>query len=422
MSRTVRVRHPLTDIPCQCSESGAREMRPRCGFSPKIPQLAAGMRIEPAPSEPVAAPTSPAATAAPLPPLEPPGVRPGSHGLRVAPRPRLGEAVDRELGEVDLADQDSTRGAQPGDDLRVRRRRAIEPARPEAGDVSGDIGHVLDRDWDAQKVRPLPCRAAAVGLVGFLERPLPPHDPERVEPRVEAGDSVQVQLDQLPRGHLSVRDHLRLAGDSRVRELRGVHSSAEPRRSNPQSRPNYAPRLVSRKPGTAQLYRRILATVRTHAGPLLVVAVVVFVPLSVLEALGDRALELDLEDLTAFEAGALSVAWLFQVASSLVGEVFYAGAVAALLVGERTGVERRLRDVARELPYVAPRIRRPPVQPRGGRVLHPADRSGRPLLHLLRARGAGGRDRGARNPGGLPAQPRAGARQRLDRARDPASR
>ena len=109
---------------------------------------------------------------------------------------------------------------------------------------------------------------------------------------------------------------------------------------------------MSRKPGTAQLYRRILATVRTHAGPLLVVAVVVFVPLSLLEALGDRALELDLEDLTAFEAGALSVAWLFQVASSLVGEVFYAGAVAALLVGERTGVERRLRDVARELPYV----------------------------------------------------------------------
>jgi hypothetical protein len=85
VSRTVRVRHPLTDIPCQCSESGAREMRPRCGFSPKIPQLAAGMRIEPAPSEPVAAPASPPATAAPLPPLEPPGVRPGSHGLRVTP-------------------------------------------------------------------------------------------------------------------------------------------------------------------------------------------------------------------------------------------------------------------------------------------------------------------------------------------------
>ena len=43
------------------------------------------MRIEPAPSEPSAAPTRPAATAAALPPLDPPGARWRSHGLRVAP-------------------------------------------------------------------------------------------------------------------------------------------------------------------------------------------------------------------------------------------------------------------------------------------------------------------------------------------------
>ena len=36
---------------------------------------AAGMRTDPAPSEPTAAGTSPAATAAAEPPLEPPGVR-----------------------------------------------------------------------------------------------------------------------------------------------------------------------------------------------------------------------------------------------------------------------------------------------------------------------------------------------------------
>ena len=44
------------------------------------------MRIEPAPSEAVAPPTIPAATAAPLPPLDPPGVRSVSHGLRVTPQ------------------------------------------------------------------------------------------------------------------------------------------------------------------------------------------------------------------------------------------------------------------------------------------------------------------------------------------------
>ena len=46
---------------------------------------AAGIRIEPAPSAATAAGTRPAATAAAEPPLEPPGVRSVSHGLRVTP-------------------------------------------------------------------------------------------------------------------------------------------------------------------------------------------------------------------------------------------------------------------------------------------------------------------------------------------------
>ena len=68
------------------SEScGARGTRPECGLRPKSPQHAAGIRIEPAPSAATAAGTSPAATAAAEPPLEPPGVRSVSHGLRVTP-------------------------------------------------------------------------------------------------------------------------------------------------------------------------------------------------------------------------------------------------------------------------------------------------------------------------------------------------
>src|SRR5690349_4852433 len=43
------------------------------------------MRIEPAPSLPNASGTRPAASAAALPPLEPPGVVDGSQGLRVMP-------------------------------------------------------------------------------------------------------------------------------------------------------------------------------------------------------------------------------------------------------------------------------------------------------------------------------------------------
>ena len=44
------------------------------------------MRIEPAPSAASANGTSPAATAAAEPPLDPPGVRSVSHGLRVTPQ------------------------------------------------------------------------------------------------------------------------------------------------------------------------------------------------------------------------------------------------------------------------------------------------------------------------------------------------
>ena len=77
------MRQPVTDSPFQPSRIGSRS---RCGFSPNSPQAAAGIRIEPAPSVPSAAAASPAATAVPEPPLEPPLVRDGSHGLSVAPK------------------------------------------------------------------------------------------------------------------------------------------------------------------------------------------------------------------------------------------------------------------------------------------------------------------------------------------------
>src|SRR6185436_13180515 len=59
--------------------------RPYVGLSPTMPQQAAGPRIEPPVSLPVAPEHRNAATAAPEPPLEPPGTRSSAHGLRVAP-------------------------------------------------------------------------------------------------------------------------------------------------------------------------------------------------------------------------------------------------------------------------------------------------------------------------------------------------
>ncbi len=61
-------------------------MRPWLGLNPTRPVKPAGMRVDPPPSLAVAAGTSPAATAAALPPLDPPGVRLVSHGLRATPK------------------------------------------------------------------------------------------------------------------------------------------------------------------------------------------------------------------------------------------------------------------------------------------------------------------------------------------------
>src|SRR5581483_1478843 len=66
-------------------QPGPRGTRPYVPLTPTTPHHPAGRRIDPPMSLPVARGTSPAARAAPAPPLDPPGVRSRSHGLRVAP-------------------------------------------------------------------------------------------------------------------------------------------------------------------------------------------------------------------------------------------------------------------------------------------------------------------------------------------------
>src|SRR2546429_171554 len=56
---------------------------------PTIPHRAAGWRIEPPVSVPIAQGARPAATAAALPPEEPPGTRLRSHGLSTGPKPEF---------------------------------------------------------------------------------------------------------------------------------------------------------------------------------------------------------------------------------------------------------------------------------------------------------------------------------------------
>src|SRR4051794_36798442 len=83
VSATVVVSEPLTLVWFVVT-SGCG-MRPWLALWPTSPLKDAGMRIDPPPSDAVAKGRMPAATAAAEPPLEPPGVREGSHALRVIP-------------------------------------------------------------------------------------------------------------------------------------------------------------------------------------------------------------------------------------------------------------------------------------------------------------------------------------------------
>jgi hypothetical protein len=58
---------------------------PWLGLNPTTPQHAAGMRIDPPESVPIAPSASPSASAAAFPPLDPPATRPGASGLGTVP-------------------------------------------------------------------------------------------------------------------------------------------------------------------------------------------------------------------------------------------------------------------------------------------------------------------------------------------------
>src|SRR6516225_10941235 len=89
LSRTVRVIGPSTDSVGHPRKPGNFGTSPNVGLSPTIPQKHDGILIEPPPSVPTESGAIPAATAAPDPPLDPPGVRSRFHGFLVSPNTAL---------------------------------------------------------------------------------------------------------------------------------------------------------------------------------------------------------------------------------------------------------------------------------------------------------------------------------------------
>src|SRR5947207_1078736 len=82
---TVRVRGPTWSIDQDSGITPARLTRPYVGLSPTTPQQAAGSRIEPPVSLPMAPATRPAATAAAEPLDEPPDAWPALQGFCTSP-------------------------------------------------------------------------------------------------------------------------------------------------------------------------------------------------------------------------------------------------------------------------------------------------------------------------------------------------
>ena len=117
-----------------------------CRLQPDDPATAAGIRIDPPPSEPCASGTSPADTADAEPPLEPPAISEVSHGVTAGGALGLGVAGRAEFRRVRLA-------------------QAHQPSRGDAPDhVVVPVGHVVGEHRRAE------AGGHALGRVQVLDR------------------------------------------------------------------------------------------------------------------------------------------------------------------------------------------------------------------------------------------------------------
>ena len=102
---------------------------------------------------------------------------------------------------------------------------------------------------------------------------------------------------------------------------------------------------------TAGLYREIWRTYFAWARTLIPLAVIVFVPLGLIHAIPAHADVQSLDFEGWLQIFAIAIAVIALSAGSLIGEVFYAGAVAIALTHPHEGRPPTLREVARMINY-----------------------------------------------------------------------
>ncbi len=99
------------------------------------------------------------------------------------------------------------------------------------------------------------------------------------------------------------------------------------------------------------VYVRTARTYWRRAGYLFLLGIAVFVPLGLLESLANEASDIDLSEISGLGGTALVAGFVVQAITSLIGEVFYAGAVALALARGEESEPPSLRTVARKLAY-----------------------------------------------------------------------
>jgi hypothetical protein len=135
--------------------------------------------------------------------------------------------VDRELGQVGLADHDRSRSAQAPHHLPVAADRIGEGVGPMARRFAGEIVVVLERHRDAEQRTLVPAPQPRLRLLGFGQGPLREHHAEAVQQRVEPVDPIKRRLNELGRRDLPRTHQLGLpdgVGEGEVvRHLRAEH-------------------------------------------------------------------------------------------------------------------------------------------------------------------------------------------------------
>ena len=220
----------------------ARLTRPTVGLIPTSPLAPDGQTIDPSVSVPTPTAARLAATAAPVPELDPHGLRSSAYGiphLAAAPAPAAGGMTRAEVGplaQVGLAEDDRAGRAQSRHHERVlRRHRSLERQRPGGGHhaIAG-VDVVLDDDRDtvqrtARTARP----SFVVQRVGDGQRvrvDLDDRSQRRSLP-IDLLDPAQIELGDLP-GGVSARRHPlgELRGSGFLERKRGRRGGLENQR------------------------------------------------------------------------------------------------------------------------------------------------------------------------------------------------